>query len=945
MQAFLARVADHVISRYADGTGELCIVLPNRRAGLFLRQHLAKRVESTIWAPVVFSIEDFVQELAGMQAVDNLTLLFELYAIHRERAGARAEAFEEFSKWAQVFIQDVNELDRYLVDTKKLFGNLENIKEIENWSLSKEDLTDFQRQYLDFFRSLGGLYDELKQRLLSQKRIYEGLAFRVAWEELDEKIKKQRWKKIIFAGFNALNAAEEKIMHALVKRGMAEMLWDSDTYYLEDTKQEAGKFLRRLLPRFKKEGEKEFLWQEDLLSGDAKKIDVIGAARQVTQAKAASGILEKLKLDSEQLKRTAVVLCDENLLFPVLHSLPAYIENVNVTMGYPLRNTPFAGLVEVLFNLHEYSKGSKKDGDEVFTRFYHRELLRLLSHPYIKFLFAEPGFTTRLRQAVIQRNYVFVSVNDLEKFLEGEYSDVFTRMKFIFTPWRSAGDALDCFDRLIDMLRVKFMNGKERISIETEYIFGYSKVFKRLRTLLDEYRLSPSLKSFHSLVKQVSASSSLPFYGEPLSGLQVMGVLETRTLDFENLIMLSVNENVLPAAKTQHSFIPYDLKKVFELPTYSDKDAVFAYHFYRLLQRAKNIYLLYNTETDEFGKGEKSRFITQLLYELPRKNPDVRIEEMLAVTGGSVGEDEGIMLEKSAEVLQKLGEKAENGFSPSALNTWKKCGLQFYFRHVAGLKETDEVEETIGTDTLGTAIHKALEELYKPVRGKELTLADIERMKKEAEKVTEAAFMQLYTSHELNSGKNLLTFRIAVKFIRNFLDAEKENVEELSKENKKLRILELELPLECTLDVNGKKIRFKGNADRIDSIGDLTRIIDYKTGKAEDKELKLEDWPDIRTEPLLNKSFQLMMYALLYAKKEKKRQELVSGIITFRELSAGLKTVKMNGSEFIDEEKLERFEGELKLLVEDIFDPEKPFEQTGDPEVCRFCSFRSICNK
>ncbi|HEY6161940.1 MAG TPA: PD-(D/E)XK nuclease family protein [Bacteroidia bacterium] len=945
MQAFLARVADHVISRYADHTGELCIVLPNRRAGLFLRQHLAKRVEKTIWAPVIFSIEDFVQELVGMQAVDNLTLLFELYAIHREKEGEKAEAFEEFSKWAQVFIQDVNELDRYLANTQELFGNLQNIKEIENWSLSKEDLTDFQRQYLDFFRSLGGLYNELKQRLLSQNKVYEGLAFRLAWEQLDEKIKRQRWKKIIFAGFNALNTSEERIMNTLVKRGLAEMLWDSDSYYADDTKQEAGKFLRRLLPRFQKEGEKGFLWQEDLLSQDAKKISVIGAAKQVAQAKTASAILEKLGLDAEQLKRTAVVLCDENLLFPVLHSLPSYIENVNVTMGYPLRNTPFAGLVEVLFNLHEYSRGNKKEKEEEFTRFYHRELLRLLSHPYIKFLFAEPGFTTKLRQAIIKRNYVFVSVKDLEKFLDGDHKDEFDRMKFIFAPWRSADDALNCFDKLIDMLRVKFMNGKERISIETEYIFGYSKVFKRLRTLLSEYRLSPSLKSFHSLIKQVSASASLPFYGEPLSGLQVMGVLETRTLDFENLILLSVNENVLPAAKTQHSFIPYDLKKAFDLPTYSDKDAVFAYHFYRLLQRAKTIYLLYNTETDEFGKGEKSRFITQLLYELPRKNPNVIIEEKLAVTSGNAGDGNEIALEKSAEVLQKLEEKAGKGFSPSALNTYKKCGLQFYFRHVVGLKETEEVEETIGADTLGTAIHKALEELYKPIRGKEITLFDIERMKRDVEKVTENAFMELYTSHELNSGKNLLTFRIAVKFIRNFLDAEKESIETLAKENKKLRILELELPLEYELDVNGKNILFKGNADRIDSIGEVTRIIDYKTGKTEDKELKLEKWPDIRTEPLLNKSFQLVMYAFLYAKKEKKKQELVSGIITFRELSAGLKTVKMNGSELMDGDKLEQFEEELKILLGDIFDPAKPFTQTSDAEICRFCSFRSICNK
>jgi hypothetical protein len=948
MQAFLAKTARYLLDRYGESTGEICIVLPNRRAGLFFRNHLAAQAGKTIWAPEVYAIEDFIARLCGLQPVDNITLLFELYRLYREEHGANAEPFDEFSKWAQVFIQDINEIDRYLVDARQLFGNLKNIKEIESWSLSEEQLTDFQQRYLDFFQSLGGLYEKLKAGLLAKHQVYEGLAFRIVCEQLDEKIKLQGWKKIIFAGFNALNAAEERIMLSLKQRGLAEVLWDTDAYYLNDTRQEAGKFLRRLLPQFRKEPGEETTWTEDLLSTGKKEIHIIGAARNVVQAKVACRLLEELNLSEEQLKRTALVLADENLLFPVLHSIPGYVENVNVTMGYPLKNTPLAGLTEILFSLHEYSRQFAKERKDNTARFYHKELIRLLSHPYIKFLFAGSPFANRLKNAIIKRNYVFVSITELQAFLEGEEQDAFDRLRQLLEPWKGPQDALKCFELVISWLRTRFQEDRERSTVETEYLFGFRKVYKRLQSLLDEYGYALDLKTFRSLAKQVIATSSLPFYGEPLAGLQVMGVLETRTLDFENVIMLSVNENVIPAARHQHSFIPFDLKRAFSLPTYQDKDAVFAYHFYRLLQRAKNIYLLYNTETDEFGKGEKSRFITQLLYELPRVNPSVTISEEIVVTGNA-GEQHGpgLTIQKSKAILDALQQKAGKGFSPSALNTFRNCSMQFYFSHVAGLRETEEVEETIGADTLGTAVHEVLETLYRPFLKKVIRAEDVKGMKLQAEALTRSVFLDLFTSRELDHGKNLLTLKVAHKFVGNFLDAEIAFLQDLEKENRHLTILELEFPLEKSVQVGQQSIVLHGNADRIDSISGMVRVIDYKTGKAEGKELKFGNWDQLITDPGLNKSFQLLMYAWLYAKDGKAAggHELVSGIITFRELSAGLKTVSAAGAEALDAGLLARFEESLVELLKKILDPEQPFTQTTDLEICGYCAFRAICNR
>jgi ATP-dependent helicase/nuclease subunit B len=948
MQAFLSKTAAYILEHYGDSTGEICVVLPNRRAGLFFRHRLAKQAGKTIWAPEIYAIEDFIQKLSGMQQVDNISLLFELYQLYKEEQGSGAEPFDEFAKWAQVFIQDINEIDRYLVDASQLFGNLKNIKEIENWSLSLDQLTDFQQRYLDFFQSLGGLYEKLKAKLLAKHQVYEGLAFRIVCEQLDEKIKQQGWKKIIFAGFNALNAAEERIFLSLKQRGLADVVWDTDSYYLDDTRQEAGKFLRKLLPVFKTGPQEQLRWKENLLGTDKKKITIIGAARNVVQAKVAAQLLDEMKLSEEELKSTALVLSDENLLFPVLHSIPNYVENVNVTMGYPLKNTPFAGLTEILFNLHEHSKQFGKEKREHTARFYYKELLKLLSHPYVKFLFAGSPFANRLKNAIVQRNYVFVSITELESFLEGDEKASFEKLRQLLEPWKAPADALACFDRLIVFLRTKFQEEKDRSTVETEYLFGFSKVFKRLESLLTEYDHALDLRTFRSLTKQIMAGTSLPFYGEPLSGLQVMGVLETRTLDFENLIMLSVNENVLPAAKTQHTFIPFDLKRAFSLPTYTDKDAVFAYHFYRLLQRANNIYLLYNTETDEFGKGEKSRFITQLLYELPRANPNVTIEEKLVVTEN---EQEalanGISVEKTPAVLGLLDKKAAKGLSPSALNTYKNCSMQFYFAQVAGLRETEEVEETIGADTLGTAVHKVLEKLYVPFLKKIVRADDVREMKKRSEKTTRDVFLELFTSHELDHGKNLLTLKVAQKFVGNFLDAEIRFLERIEKENKQLSVLELEFPLTHTMNSGERSITLHGNADRIDSIDGTVRVIDYKTGKAEAKELSVEDWNELITDPKLNKSFQLLMYAWLYSKSGKTvpGAALMSGIITFRELSAGLKNVTADESELLSPEILEKFEESLKQLLANLFDTSVPFTQTVDLKICGYCAFKTICNR
>lgn len=955
MRSFLEQTVDQLCERYGDQISDLCIVLPNRRAGLFLKTHFSEKLQKTFWSPEIYATEDFVTLLSALQPAEPATLLFELYETVRSIHPNSTESFDDFSKWGQIYLMDLNEIDRYLVDTKVLFGNLKSIKELESWSLNNEPLTDFQQQYLHFWQSLGEYYQHYTAQLLEKKISYQGLAYRVVAENPVERAVKHGWKKIIFAGFNALNKAEEVIIAALLDAGLAEIIWDADSYYLDDIQQEAGRFLRKYEQsgQFKKHAGRSFLIKEELLCHGKKNIHVIGAAKNVAQAKVAGTLIKELQANDPSLQHTALVLADENLLFPVLHSLPEDIRDVNVTMGYPLKNTPVAGYFDLLFTMHEVGLKSAK-GKTTYS-FYHRDLVKLLSHPYTATAVGGRGHALNLVLEKIQRsNLVFAASSTLEKRLFGEeYKEVFLQLRPLFGNWSGPSDALQTLKELIDLLRVRIMEqsgeeGSNKTNLELEYLFAFTKIIKRIQVMMDTYpECILSVKTLRTILNQLIRTTTLPFYGEPLMGLQMMGMLETRTLDFDQVVLLSCNEDVLPSGKTSSSFVPYELKRHFGLPTYSDKDAIFAYHFYRLLQRAETIYLVYNTEQEALGGGEVSRFLTQLMYELPKLNPQATITQQLVnIPVRSDAMNTGIVIQKDQRVMEKLQARIEYGLSPSSLNKYRNCSLEFYFHAIAGLREVEEVEEVIGADVLGSAIHEVLEILYQPFVGRVVNGPDIEAMKPQVEELTIRSLEKHYSQGDISFGKNLLTLKVAIKFINNFLDQETKYIDQLKKEGKALTILALESELQSELEIFGAPVKLKGNADRIDRVGELIRIVDYKTGLAEKKELEFDDFEELMQDSGLNKSFQLMMYAWMYDRmKLADKAALVSGIISFRELSKGLKSVSASGKKLLKEEELDQFETQLKVLLSKVMDPGVDFVQTEDTGNCQYCSFKGVCGR
>ena len=961
MQAFLEKTADYIYNKFGDDIGEICIVLPNRRAGLFLKKYLAKRIKKTIWSPAIFSSEDFIAEISELQIVDNISLLFELYKTHKTIEKEKAQDFDEFVSWGQVLMHDFNEIDLHQIEAEKIFSYLSDAKVIALWNLNKKPLTDFEKNYLKFYSSLNKYYSLLKEQLLSKNQAYQGLTYRKVTEEIEDKLLSLKWKKIIFAGFNALNNCEEKIIKSLVNSDKAEILWDADNYYLENTKQEAGKFLRKYFRTWQKS---EIKWKENNFLESSKKITIIGVPKNVGQVKVAGQLLSEIQPDEKHLQKNAVVLADENLLIPLLNSIPENINEFNVTMGLPLKYTPAYDLFNALFALHENAKkmsALSKTGEttniKTSLKFYYKDIVKIFNHPYLLKIDENTISTKEISLSKIiddiqNANKVFFSYEEIKSIFSGYNYGCPKIVETLFNQWDNPSEILKKLVELITIIRDAFLNNenedseKKSTEIELEYLYAVSKIIKRVKSLICEYEGVENISTLHMIFNSIIKVSTLSFYGEPLKGLQIMGMLETRTLDFENIILLSANEGIIPSGKTANSFIPFDIKREFNMPTYRDKDAIFAYHFYRLLQASKNIYILYNTESDLLGGGDKSRFVTQIINELPKYNPKIEIEEkVLAVPPVKDETDYSITIEKDEDVLSKIKEKAMSGFSPSSLNSYRNCSLRFYFQYIAKIKELEEVEETIDAATLGTVTHKVLQDLYEPIINLELTPDLIKNMFPKVETMVKNVFRKEYKNGDVDFGKNLLIVRVANSFIKNFLNREIKFIKELQKNEDKIFIKLLEKDLDSNISLNEiPDIKLIGKIDRIDRVGDTLRIIDYKTGRTEQKELTIKEWENLIYDTKHDKAFQLLTYAYIFQNSKLKTSDAVeSGIISFRNLSSGFLKVKTPDSESITTKELDEFEIILKNLIEEILDKEIPFTQTDEVDNCEYCAFKSIC--
>lgn len=906
MKTFLQEVVIQIDQEHPN-VSDLIFVVPSKRAGLFLKKELLSFYsDRTFFAPQIYSIEDFIEEVSGLKSIDTIATLFEFYETYLTTyPEQQKESFENFSTWAQTLIHDFNEIDRYCIDHKDFFSYLSSIQDINHWYLQEQKTTLIQN-YILFWQSLYGYYQNFSKRLIDKKRGYQGLLYREAAAQITQYSHKQS-KTHVFLGFNALNNAEQQIFQYMLEKRQARIFWDADGFFMENTYHEASLFLRNYKDSWKYYKQHAFQWIGAHFDKE-KNFDIIGVPKNIGQAKYVGQLISQLP--KEALERTAVVLADESLLLPTLNSLPDDLPALNITMGMPLTQAPIAAFFEHLFEFHKTSQ--TKGG-------YYKLIVNILSSPAAFWLLANES--TTIINTITQENLVYVTTSKLKNIVKEEKSEV---IELLFEPWRTVDVALKQCATLIKLIKVK-LNPDDN-ALELEYIYHFHVIFNKLLNLQADFSHLTTIKALHRLYRDLLSTETIDFKGEPFQGLQLMGMLESRCLDFDTVILTSVNEGILPAGKSSNSFIPFDLKKTYNLPTYKEKDAIYTYHFYRLLQRAKRVYLLYNTENEGVGGGEKSRFLHQLVLDTCANHT---VNEHIVASDVPKIIKTPVQFAKTADMIVAIKKLAAYGLSPSALTTYIRNPIDFYYRYVIGIKETDEVEETVAANTLGTVIHNTLENFYKPLENLVVQEADIQQMLSNIDREVTAQFRKEYVDLDIKGGKNFLIFEVAKRYILKFLKSELE----LITSGNELKIIFIEQSLKAKIDIPelGSDVFIKGKVDRVDQLNGVTRIIDYKTGKVAKSDVILMGWEGLTEEYANSKVIQILAYALMQQKNGMLSVPFEAGIISFKNLKEGFlkfgtkQSVRGKIDHEINLETLATYTEQLKRLIVELFSKDVPF--------------------
>jgi hypothetical protein len=941
MKTFIEHIGDVLLEQISQGN-EPVLVLPNKRPLAFLQKYLAKQANKPLWFPKVYTIEDFVLMITQMNLAEPTYTAACLYEIYTATLQDQADSFDDFLKWWSLIIADFNDIDMYMVNSNQLFNYINEAKAIEQWNPGQLEPTRLQQHYLSFWKFLPLFYQELNKKLSAENMGYRGMIYRKAAEILQSQSNSNNRETVIFAGFNALSTSEENIIEHYLKSNQGAIIWESDDYYLKDEKQEAGFFLRHYTSKWKHYSN-AICFSNNSLLNDALEINIIGAPKSMMQASKAGQLAKKI-LEKEPV-HAALIPADEELLHPLLYQLPAgYSHQINISMGYPMMALPLNSLYSLIFDCINQLD---KDKQNIFnTRLLHQ----LFSHPYAPLLFMQKSFQAtegdlkKIKQTLLSNgkiNYSLPEILSLQKTFES--SNFYWLFETLVNNFSNLNSVPEIFMHVNNLLvsHTNELNAlKELLLVQVNL---YQEVLSDIRQVFFSH--APSIikqaKTLLSLINQSIVSKTLPFIGNATGGLQFIGLLETRMLQFDEIIITGCNEGILPNAKASgNSFIPYDIRHQFKLPTYKDSEAVFAYHFYRLIQGAKKIHLIYNTETDEFGSGEKSRFLHQLEMEVQLKNKNAILHsEIIKLPALSNAKRKAITFSLNDYTAKNLKALAEKGISATALISYKNCSLQFYFKYLEQIKEPDEISNELGANIVGSVIHAVLEEIYSPLKNQIITLNQIQFPFEILENMTIKAFHKIEQGADHTSGKNLLFIQTAVRIIAKFLNQEQQAI----RNGIKLKILHTEEEFNGDLPIPGQTIKLRGKVDRMDEWNHTTRIIDYKTGTVDPAKLKVKSIDEVFENPEYDKAFQLLFYTLLYQKNfPNAKQEVEAGILSLRKISDGLYTLSVT-EDF--ETVMTSFEQNLVHLIGQMFDAQIQFTQTENQDICNFCAYANICMK
>ena len=965
MKEFLRIVAEHYLhqsktlppARRAVALASHLFVFPNRRSALFMEHYLTQSAQAPVFAPRTTTIADIFTQFSDLRVLDRTELLFRLYNLYRclSKSG---EPFDNFVFWGDILLSDFNDVDEYMADARRLFANIRDLKEID---LRYGTLTDEERTVVErFWKSVSqmnedrrkqvfeetwsllyDLYKNFRDELRKEGLAYEGMLEREVieeycnaeygiWNSADPR-QLLHADKIVFVGLTAITETERALMKWLQKEGLAEFCWDYDDPRLRDgdMKSQGAFFTRRNLTDFPDaigEGERA----GNLVPDDEKEFNVYVVPSGVGQTQVAAQQLRDWNLQTpEDAFRTAVVLPAENLMLPMVYALPEEIPSYNITMGYSLKGTAVSAFVDHLANLQQTCRMS---GGE--PAFFYKCVVSLLTHHFTLSISGDKVLD--LTHEINRQNRYVVPRSMLE-------AD--TWLKLVFQPVGTVDEAIGYVLKIFKYLTHCVIEDKdeEQFTVfDREFLKAYVEVVEKLAGLVANVEWTFNVQTFFHMIRQLTRGLSVPFSGEPLSGLQLMGVLETRGLDFDRVIVLSMNEGVFPAKTSVNTFIPMSLRQAFHLPTRQHRDAVFAYHFYRLLSRARQVTFIYDSRTDGLQSGEESRYLMQLRYLY-----DIDLASHTHFVHYEPGEVEvkPIQIDKTPEVMQLLDRYRAGGtkhFSATAFKIYRNCTLQFYFSYVKDLREEDEVQEEMDSAVFGDIYHSMMEKLYRPFVGRDLQSDVIRNLASDTTHIYNMVceeFREQLGVTELTGYHRLMADTI-VSYVRNTLRHDAG----LSP----LRLVALEQSEHFDYEVSpGLTIRLMGIYDRIDMARDALRIVDYKTSNPKNK-LRL---------PASDEAFQVMLYAMMMLKcppRQLLKARIAPGLYRLeghlyhvRRFSDPTVSTSLTGEEgeLRDlRDKMPEFEQGFHEMVTQIFDPAIPFTQ-ADKKNCAYCPFTDLCQR
>lgn len=936
MQSFIDKITDKIVQSSVQ-LNDWVIIVPSQRAIKYLHQSLFKHYQKSIISPTIITIHQFIDEVSPKIILDKTRLLFRLYQVYLKQSKDKS-SFDEFYTWGKIVLSDFDEIENYIVDGKDLFKNLKDIKGIENWSFNSEELTPTQLKFMEFWEELGGYYEEFKAELAKVNETYHGKATREIAENIELIFNKYPTQQFLFAGFNAHSEAELQIMNQLLKRKRAEILYDGDLYYVQEKKgHEAGAFIQRNLADLGlKVSEQNF---DDVLKNKELSIELIGCAQATGQVKTAATILSQLS--KEEIDETLVLLADENLLVPLLKNIPKSVGEANITLGLSLNNSVLKSWFEILFRVQ---KGLEKSSSA-----YHKDIFEICFHPFVNEILNQDELhqLTKFEKDFKKRNIIYASPEKLQ--LPNKLKAI---VLLIYTKW--SADWKNAISTIRQINALLYEGLKEENQYEKSLLETFDKGIIDLINCLSEDAPAMSLMTFKNLFTEHYSRLKISYFGNPLKGLQITGLLETRMLDFKRIICIGMNEKNMPPNNQVNSMIPMDLRRHHSMPTVREKQGLFAHHFYRLLHHAEELYITYSNQQEGLNSFEKSRYIMQLELELATSNPNIKIQYKDYMIRNQEAKLEKVNFKLDENNRDLIVRYLQHGASASGIKNFYNCELDFFYKYILKYRDEQKVEEDIDSSTFGVLIHNTLEAMYqqyanKQLEGKKEKLiafreSDLEEMKKAASYELGKQFGLFFNNDEVfKEGKNRLNFEMAHQLMINFFAYERQKLREVGGviyvEDLEHRLeLEVEeIPLKSS--VNEQPIRLKGFIDRIDYYDGGFHIIDYKSGKVDvSKDLMIKD-SDLNADGIYNacvkKKYFIQFYFYLYLFYQKHHTYPKS--ITFVPFINTKDTQPIYDENNRFEILVREFPNVMNRIVAEMLEGEKTIEHNPKSQYCDFC--------